>query len=498
MMKIACLLLALVATALSEEITEDNGVLILTNGNFKQATTDNEFVLVEFYAPWCGHCKALAPEYEKAAATLKESGSKIKLGKVDATVESDLAQQYKVQGYPTIKFFRSGNDIEYSGGRTGPEIVNWLEVKTGPPSKDLATADEAKEFQEKHDVVVIGFFKDPASADAKLFNEVASSMDDVRYGITSQDSVYTHYKMDQDGVILLKKFDEGRKDHDGKMDKEELTKFVNENKLPLVVEFTQESAPKIFGGAIQQHVLYFLRTKDADKEERLAAFKEAATPFKGKVLFIYLDTSEEDNKRIMEFFSLEEKDVPAIRFIHLKDEMTKYKPPTPDLDAASVKAFVQDVVDGKVSPHLASQTLPEDWDKEPVKVLVADNFNEIAKDPKKDVFVEFYAPWCGHCKQLAPIWDKLGEKYKDSETVVIAKMDSTANELPDVKVQSFPTIKFFPKGSDKVVDYNGGRNFEDFDKFLESGGKEGAGTPDEDEEEEPEEPEDAGKTKDEL
>lgn len=90
---------------------------------------------------------------------------------------------------------------------------------------------------------------------------------------------------------------------------------------------------------------------------------------------------------------MKKSELPAMRLIHLEEEMTKYKPASDDLTAANMKSFVQDLVDGKLKPHLLSEEIPEDWDKNPVKVLVSKNFDSVAFDKTKDVLVEFYAPW---------------------------------------------------------------------------------------------------------
>ncbi|KAL8586048.1 hypothetical protein ACOMHN_023691 [Nucella lapillus] len=470
-MKISAILgLTLLVFVAAEDVKQDEGVYVLTTKNFDDFISDNEFVLAEFYAPWCGHCKSLAPEYSEAAKALKEEGSGIKLAKIDATVETALGEKFGIRGYPTLKFFRSGNAAEYQGGRQSADIVNWLKKKTGPPAKDLKDVDSAKALVEGSEVVVIGFFKDQKDDNAVAFTKAASGIDDVIFGITSEDSVFKEYKVEKDGVVLLKKFDEGRSDFSGDLEEAAIKKFISENSLPLVNEFTQESAQKIFGGEVKNHLLLFLKKETGG--ESLDKFKAAAGNFKGKVLFIYLDTANEENGRIMEFFGLTVEETPALRLITLDEDMSKFKPDSDSLETEFITSFVQQFLDGKLKPHLKSQDVPEDWDAKSVKVLVSKNFKEVALDKSKGVFIEFYAPWCGHCKQLEPIWEKLGDKFKDSDDVVIAKMDSTANEVDEVKIQSFPTLKYFPKDSEEVIDYNGERTFEAMAKFIEKGGVE--------------------------
>ncbi|KAF4354007.1 probable protein disulfide-isomerase A6 [Cannabis sativa] len=221
-------------------------VVVLTDSNFEKEVGQDRAALVEFYAPWCGHCKKLAPEYEKLGASFKKAKS-VLIGKVDCDEHKSVCSKYGVSGYPTLQWFPKGS----------------LEPKK---------------------------YEGPRTAEA-------------------------------------------------------LAEFVN---------------------------------------------KEGGTNVK-------------------------------------------------------IAAVPSSVV-----------------------VLSSDNFDEVVLNNEKDVLVEFYAPWCGHCKSLAPIYEKVASAFKLDEDVVIANLD--ADKYRDLAekygISGFPTLKFFPKGNKAGEDYDGGRDVDDFVTFI--------------------------------
>ncbi|XP_068662430.1 probable protein disulfide-isomerase A6 [Aristolochia californica] len=220
--------------------------VVLTEENFEKEVGQDRGALVEFYAPWCGHCKKLVPEYEKVATSFKKSKS-VLIGKVDCDDQKNLCSKNGVSGYPTIKWFpsKSLEPKKYEGARTAEALVDFVNTEGGTNVK-LATV--------------------PSS----------------------------------------------------------------------------------------------------------------------------------------------------------------------------------------------------------VVVLTAENFDEVVLDESKDVLVEFYAPWCGHCKNLAPIYEKVASVFKNDEDVVIANLD--ADKYKDFAekygVSGYPTIKFFSKVNKAGEDYDGGRDLEDFVNFI--------------------------------
>ena len=108
-------------------------------------------------------------------------------------------------------------------------------------------------------------------------------------------------------------------------------------------------------------------------------------------------------------------------------------------------SFVNDFKADKLKVYLKSEEIPAKND-EPVKVIVGLSFDDIVRNTTADVLVEFYAPWCGHCKQLAPIYEAVAKKLANNKNIVLAKVDATANEVPGVSIKGYPTLKFFLNG----------------------------------------------------
>lgn len=455
-----------------DEEPSEKDVVVITAKNFDDVVGKAKFALVEFYAPWCGHCKKLKPEYAKAATVLKEYNEDIVIGKVDATKEKDLAEKYEVQGYPTLKWFTDGDATEYSGGRDTDSIVRWVKKKTGPPALVITSLEDLKKAEGENEVIVLGYFEKFEGGVFDQFVAAARKAEDVTHAqTTNKDVAIKAGAADKPpSVAIIKNFDdEDRETMVLKKDisAENLEEFAQAEKLPLVIPFIDKNQDKIFDSGIDRQLLVVGKTTDLEADGKLMKDVKAVAPnFKGKIIFVTVDVDSDSAQSVLNFFGLEKEILPQVVSFELT-ESKKYKMPG-KITEESLKKFVSGVLDGTVEPDYKSEEIPKNDKDGDVQIVVGKTFNGIVKDPKKDVLLEVYAPWCGHCKALEPTYKKLAKRFAKIDSVVIAKMDGTANEHKEVDIQGFPTILFFPAGEDsEEVSFEGGdRSLKELTKFI--------------------------------
>ena len=160
--------------------------------------------------------------------------------------------------------------------------------------------------------------------------------------------------------------------------------------------------------------------------------------------------------------------MPTIRILDPAEGMKKFSYPgqIDKLSIADIKKFISDFKSGTLKAFLKSEDIPDYTDKV-MKSVVGLNFQDLVIMNENDVFIKFYAPWCGHCKEMAPAWIELAEELRNVPGLLIADFDATANEADGVEVEGFPTIKFYPKGEKSTpIDFEGDRNIDEFRKYL--------------------------------
>jgi len=448
------LLLALVfACASASDVLEGH------TGNFKEITADG-LVLVEFYAPWCGHCKKLAPEWEKAATLLKGQAT---LVKVDATVEADLGQQFGVRGYPTIKVFNGGVVSDYEGGRTAEAIVQWVQKRLSPPVELLDSAEAIQEFKLKNAVAIILYTASNTDDAFVAFESQAKTLrDDYTFGAVFNANLYDGNA--KGSIVLYKQFDEGSAAFTGDIaDQKALAQFASLESFQLVAEIGADNYKKYIERAIP---ILWLFVDPAAQEETSAAktvLSAIAAAYKGKLSFVYLDGTK--YPQMVQKYGHSSKVYPVLAIDNLDAKYYAFKdsdPITKDL----LSAFVDKFVAGTLERTIKSEPVPDPETVDGLTTIVGSRFEEIVMKSNKDVLVEFYAPWCGHCKSLAPIYQKLALTLKDVPTLTIGQMDATANDPSGpFDVQGFPTLYFVPAGKEPLV-YEGQRTAAEMLAFI--------------------------------
>lgn len=458
---LACLI-ATSALTVDWGYPEEDDVVVLTDANFQEAIDKFDYILVEFYAPWCGHCKKLAPEYAKAAKDLKAIDTPIPIAKVDATENGESAKKFGVQGYPTLKFFVKGNAIDYNGGRTQADIVNWIKKKTGPPStqlKDAAHLDEQKQGNK----VLVAFFGSEDSEQFKQFQAAALALDGVAFVHSSDSSLLQANGGNQ--LTVFTQHNSGAAHHTGDVTKDSILAHIEGVRYPLVMDFEGDEAIERVFGKEHPAIVFF---NDAD-HDFVKAFTAVAGQNKGHAQPIHFFTSKVTSglgQRLADYVGVPAASTPAVWIIHPANrDLSKFQY-SGDLTQEGLTGFLAQWRSGSLDRHYKSEEIPEKND-EPVKVVVGKNYQDLVINNDQYVLLEFYAPWCGHCKALAPIFDDLAKQHASNDKLVIAKIDATANEIPGVSVSGFPTLKFYRPGSKTApVDFSGDRTLEGFNKYL--------------------------------
>jgi len=449
----------------------DSDVLSLTAKNFEESVASEPLMLVEFFAPWCGHCKALAPHYEEAATALKEKN--IKIAKVDCVEEGELCQGQGVQGYPTLKVFRNGTPTDYTGPRKADGIISYM-VKQSLPAVSEVTSANHEEFQKADRVVVVAYLPSSTSEPAPVFSTAAEKhRDEYLFGISTDKDLAAAAGVKPPAVVVYRNFDEPRTEYPlpvSDLNVEDLTEWVKDLAIPIIDEVNGENYA-IYGASSKPLAYLFLDPSAEDKDKHIEALRPIAKKFRSKMNFVWIDAVKfGEHGRAL---NLLETKWPAFVIQDIVKQLKYPLDQTKEVTAELAEAWVEQYVGGKLEPSLKSQAIPETQGN--VYTVVGKTFNEVILDDSKDVFVEFYASWCGHCKRLAPTWEALGDKYAPvKDKLVIAKYEAPENDLPSdapFRVQGFPTLKFKPAGSREFIDYEGDRSMESLVAFIEEHAK---------------------------
>jgi len=451
-----------VLPSLAFQQEEETHSLLLTELDFHDAIKENEYLLVNFHALWCRYSKKLKPEWKSLGETLNKDSSKVKLAKVEAYDEKKLAEEYGIEGYPTIKLFIKGTPHDYNGERLQSHLLEFVHRKLKDPLTEISDVKsiEDKLLEYEWVGVLIG------NANEDTVKNVAFNVNDVYWVKTSASAVKDQYKAQDGQFVLVNNISKSSDTFAGTFSDDALAKFVDEHKFPAIPRFSRGTAERIF---LSEDPSLILIVKDADSGKNAeAAFTEANKQLNTKIFMSVANYQEEIGKLLTENLGIDASELPTVRIVRADRERIRKYYLEGAITSDSIVGFYNDYKDKKAKRFYLSEPVPTE-NPDLVKKVVTKSFKDMVLNPENEVLIMFWAPWCGHCRAMMPVYDNVARKTREVPGFIVAKIDLSVNDVEGfgLDIVEYPTILLFTKkDKENPIEFKGERNEYVFNDFI--------------------------------
>lgn len=277
----------------ADEFVRDGKVLELDESNFDKAISTFDYIFVDFYAPWCGHCKHLAPQLDKAASALFESKDSIVIAKVNADKYTRLASKYEIDGFPTLKIFMHGIPTEYRGPRQANLIVQYLKKFVAPDVSVLDSDSSISRFVEASGTpfpIFIGF-----GVNESVILDLAIKYKKKAWFSVAKDfseDMMVLYDFDKTPalIVLHPNYNEQAIFY-GPFEDKFLEDFIKQSLFPLVLPISQDSL-KTLRDDERKIVVTIVEDETTDKSKEFVKVLKAAAAANRDLVFGYVGVKQ--------------------------------------------------------------------------------------------------------------------------------------------------------------------------------------------------------------
>ena len=482
-----------------------DNLYVLSDLTYEEALKEHQYFFISAYAEWCSTCQRIEAELHKVANYFEKNldSPDIVFGIIYGTYNIAFMEKYNIPGYPSLILFSGETKIkDYYENLNAESIIPWIRKIIYPTIQPINDELTFSYLIKNTDFSKLISYYGNDKKTIEVLEQSALSHNKYTFCRVLNKDLYKKYKVNNDDIVLYKQYDELNHTIKIPINFEKIEKFIDKYSHRLLKNFNIQNGRKRFSKKI--NLLLFIskntnliKEKELDKErekickeirykiqcvksiydkneiERLkksisqGKIQPKLNPYQPNYQTEDYDEEKQKISFILDLYNslnLKDNNETEVFIIDLRDKINYAYNIN---DKTKIVDFVNKWYENKLI-NVTNITLPTSIKNN----VISTNVNKFDKDVINnnfDIVVKFFAPWCGFCKKLSPIYQKLANFYSEkNKRLKFVEIDATVNEIPGIVIDAYPTIYLY-KRNDKShpILYNGDDTYGDISKFID-------------------------------